>query len=424
MTEERAATIKGLMKALGPGILFAGAAIGGSHLIQSTRAGASYGFELLWAVILINIFKYPFFEYGHRYVAATGESILEGYLRIGKWAVATFFGLSVITAFVNAAAVTIVTAGLTSHFFGITLGPVWTSILILLVTLSILFIGKYPLLDSTMKVMVSVLGITTIISTIIAFTIAAQRGFATAPGFVDPELWNITGVAFLLALMGWMPAPIEVSVWPSLWALERKKQTNYTPNLREHLFDFYVGYIGTAVMALFFLGLGAFVMYGTGEHFSDSGVVFSGQLVALYTETLGGWSFWIISAVVLITMASTVMTVFDAYPRTLQGSFDLLRGGIRKNSSAMNYFWTMLMAVAAVLIITQFKQSMKAMMDFATIISFLAAPVFAIINYKVVTAEHMPIAARPKRWLRALSITGIFFLVGFSLVYIYYLLFI
>ena len=33
------------LKSLGPGLLFAGAAIGVSHLVQSTRAGADFGFS-------------------------------------------------------------------------------------------------------------------------------------------------------------------------------------------------------------------------------------------------------------------------------------------------------------------------------------------------------------------------------------------
>ena len=79
--------MSGMLKSLGPGLLWAGAAIGVSHLVQSTRAGASYGFALVWAVILANLFKYPFFEYGPRYAAATGESLLEGYRKLGQWAV-------------------------------------------------------------------------------------------------------------------------------------------------------------------------------------------------------------------------------------------------------------------------------------------------------------------------------------------------
>ena len=72
-------------KTFGPGIMFAGTCIGGSHLIQSTKAGAFYGFGLLAVVAIANLLKYPFFEFASRYTNATGDSILEGYFRIGKW---------------------------------------------------------------------------------------------------------------------------------------------------------------------------------------------------------------------------------------------------------------------------------------------------------------------------------------------------
>ena len=38
---------KGIQKSLGPGIVLAGAAIGGSHLLSSTTAGARFGFSLV-----------------------------------------------------------------------------------------------------------------------------------------------------------------------------------------------------------------------------------------------------------------------------------------------------------------------------------------------------------------------------------------
>ena len=69
-------------KILGPGLLYAGAAIGVSHLVQSTRAGADFGYGLVWAVLLANFLKYPFFEYGPRYAASTGKSLLHGYQAI------------------------------------------------------------------------------------------------------------------------------------------------------------------------------------------------------------------------------------------------------------------------------------------------------------------------------------------------------
>ena len=52
----------GFLSKLGPGLLYAGAAVGVSHLVQSTRAGGMFGFELIIAIVIIHFIKYPFFE--------------------------------------------------------------------------------------------------------------------------------------------------------------------------------------------------------------------------------------------------------------------------------------------------------------------------------------------------------------------------
>ena len=109
------------LKKLGPGLLFAGAAIGVSHLVQSTRAGADFGWGLLWALVLSNLFKYPFFQFGARYALATHKSLLDGYAQLGKTYLWVFFFLSLATMFTIQTAVTIVTASLASILFGFTL---------------------------------------------------------------------------------------------------------------------------------------------------------------------------------------------------------------------------------------------------------------------------------------------------------------
>lgn len=72
------------LKAMGPGILMATAAVGGSHIVSSTQAGGSYGWSLLLLVILANVFKYPFFRFGAEYTADTGKTLVEGYAEKGR----------------------------------------------------------------------------------------------------------------------------------------------------------------------------------------------------------------------------------------------------------------------------------------------------------------------------------------------------
>ena len=119
------------LKKLGPGLLFAGSSVGVSHLVQSTKAGANFGFGLIWALVLINIIKFPFFEFGPRYAAATGENLLEGYKKLGKVFLKVYVVLSFATMFTIQAAVTIVTAGIASSLLKNSLNiQSWTLIIL------------------------------------------------------------------------------------------------------------------------------------------------------------------------------------------------------------------------------------------------------------------------------------------------------
>ena len=299
--------IKSIQK-LGPGLLFAGAAIGVSHLVQSTRAGADFGFGLLWALLLVNFFKYPFFQFGPRFALATGESLLSGYAKLGKAVIVTYFILSLTTMFTIQTAVTIVTAGIAVELFGISTNIVYCGIAITFICSSLLFLGRYGLLDRGMKIIIFVLSVSTIIATFLAFDQSKEIEWTQ----VLPS--SSTGFAFLIAFMGWMPGPLDISVWHSLWSLEKKKRMkNLT--LNNSLFDFNVGFITTIVLGTCFVLLGAMVMYGTGDGFSSSGGAFAKQLIALYTTTLGNGTYWLIGIAAFATMFSTTLTTLDASPR-------------------------------------------------------------------------------------------------------------
>jgi len=414
--------LTGLLKTIGPGIIMAGAAIGVSHLVQSTRAGADYGFYLLWAVFLALIFKYPFLEYGPRYAAATGKSLLEGYMKLGPWAMGLFLVFTFGTMFTITAAVTVVTAGLSAQITGITLTPVAWSAITLAICVTLLISGQYPILDRLMKIMMTLLAI----STVVAVIAALIHGSNASPSFVRPVLWNVTGVSFLLALMGWMPIPIDVSVWHSLWSIERKKETGHTPSVDEATFDFNLGYAGAGLMAIGFLVMGALVMYGTGEQFSDSGAAFAGQLVALYTDSLGEWSRPVILAAAFTTMFSTTLTVVDAFPRVLRRATEILAGENKIQPDSHRLYIGYMLAVAAVslVILSWLGQTFTAMVDLATILSFFTAPVLGFINFKVVTSKDMPEHARPGKWMRLLSWAGLILLSSFTLLYLFWRIFV
>lgn len=404
------------LKALGPGLLWAGAAIGVSHLVQSTRAGANFGFALVWVVIVANIFKYPAFEFGPRYAAAMGESLLDGYMRIGKWAMAVFLLMTAGTMFTIQAAVTVVTAGLASQLFNIGWSPlVWSAILLAVCAL-LLVIGRYPLLDKLIKTVIILLTL----STLIAVAVAAGHGSRVQSEFIPSQVWTLAGVSFLVALVGWMPSAIDISVWHSLWTIERRKSSGHAPSLREALFDFKLGYFGTAILALGFLSLGALVMYGSGETFAAGSAAFAGQLIKLYTSALGEWSRSIIVVAAFTAMFSTTLTVTDAFPRVLRRSTQLLAvERFPENGSSWLYWaWMIFVTGGALVIIGLFLKGMTFLVDLATTLSFLTAPILAYINFRAVTGPWMPAEAIPGKKLQILSWTAIAFLGSFGVFFI------
>jgi len=397
------------LKKLGPGLLFAGAAIGVSHLVQSTRAGADFGLGLLWALLLVNLFKYPFFQYGPRYASATGESLLDGYEKLGKGILVAYFILTFATMFTIQTAVTIVTAGLASSLFGDFISiEIWT-VVILLICLGLLVIGKYKLLDILIKVIIIVLTLSTI-----AAVIAALIGNEKAVSFVQVLPKKSFEIAFLIAFMGWMPAPLDISVWHSLWTIEKRKDDKEF-NTKSALFDFNIGYISTIILGICFVFLGYLVMFHSGETFSGSAGLFSNQLIEMYTKSLGNWAYVIIGIAAFTTMFSTTLTTLDASPRAMHKTTQLL---FKKSFSKGYLFWILTLLIGTVLIFFAFASEMGLLVKIATILSFLTAPFYAIINYKLISSKHTPERWRPSLSLHILSWLGILFLIGFSVWYI------
>jgi Mn2+/Fe2+ NRAMP family transporter len=402
-----------LFKSIGPGILLAGAAIGGSHLLASTTAGAKYGFSLLWIVLLINLLKYPFFEYSQRYTAATGETILDGYRRLGRWELIVFFLLNLLTALANIAGVGLIAGILGAELFGSTASPlVWTTGVIALCVI-IMLAGHYKWFDRAMKLQIILLTA----STIIALAAAVRYNGGLELSAQPPDIWNRSGLLFLIALMGWMPAPIEISAWASLWMQERSTETGHRATVGEASVDFHIGYIACAVLAVIFLSLGALVMFGSGETL-EAGAGFAKQFIELYTRALGGWIRPVIAFAAFITMFSTTLTCIDGYPRSLAASIQRIAPKLSLRFKPLYTATVLIMALLALCVVAFFQSHLKAMLNLAMIFAFLAAPIFAVINYRIVTADFMPVADRPGKAMRTLSWAGIIFLSGFSAVFI------
>ncbi|MGP4952569.1 divalent metal cation transporter, partial [Psychrobacter sp. T6-1] len=265
----------------GPGILMATAAIGGSHLISSTQAGAIYGWQLAIMIILANVFKYPFFRFGTEYVYDTGESLIAGYAKRSKAYLWVYFILSILSAVISTGAVSLIAAVILGFMLPASLGlsTIGLSLIIVVVCWVFLIAGHYKLLDGVTKWIMIALTL----ATVTAVAIAAGKPTVMTADFVAASPWNLATLGFIVALMGWMPAPLEFAAITSMWTSAKRKADNTTYS--QGLLDFNIGFLVSAILALFFLSLGVFVQYGSGQEIELVGGAYINQLINMYTAT-------------------------------------------------------------------------------------------------------------------------------------------
>ena len=397
------------LQSFGPGLLWAGSAIGVSHLVQSTRAGADAGFGLAGVILFALILKYPFFAFGPLYAAATGESLVEGYLRIGRWAVWLYFAVVLSTVVFTHAAIVLFTAYLLLYALGVTASIPLTAALLYVGCISLLWFGRFRALDAAIKIVLIVLAVSTFVA-----------AGAVLPG-VRVETVNLLPVApagsgvslaFVLALAGWMPSDIAISVYSSLWTLAKDKSSGVRAAVSTVRLDFQIAYIGTSILAFAFLILGAGVMYQSGTAFSDSGTVFSTQLIDLYVRALGSWTRPLIMITALTAMFSTTLTIIDGYPRVIDRLTKAVTSGdpeLSARSVVSRPYWISMVGVGAVtvLFLSFFVGSLTQMVDFVTTVAFLTGPLLGYLNLRVMTSPQVPAEHQPGPGMRAFAYVGL-----------------
>ncbi|MEJ2151476.1 MAG: hypothetical protein P8Y29_00655 [Gemmatimonadota bacterium] len=393
---------------LGPGFVMAATAIGASHLVLAPTAGALYGYSLLWLVMFAHVFKYPAFDFGPRYAVATNSTLLDGYARVPgprNWALWTFLlgtvvqGVTVLAGVLSVAAVVaravVPELSLVAWSAGIAgLGAV------------VLWSGRFSGLSAASKAMLTVLAI----MTAIAF-FARPPSPAIVIELVRPHL-PIGSLVLAAAMLGWMPTGLDVSVWHSMWALERcdtwAERAGPGPEQKRGvlaiaLTDLRLGYGLSFVLAVMFLALGVAVLKPTGS--VPQGGQVAVTIARLYTDVLGGWALYPFLIAAFFGMTSTSFGVLDGFPRAFSGC---VRRIALEPPSERSLFWGFLVfiVVLAMLEIALLPDPV-VLVTIAAVASFLLSPLTYAINYYCVTRHIEQPNLQPGNFLRRWALFGI-----------------
>lgn len=409
--------IRRKMAVLGPGILFAGAAVGNSHLVQATRAGAEFGVAMVVIILFAHLLRYPAFRFGPLYAAATGKSLIEGYRELG---LAPLLAVAVSELGVQSiiiAATALTSAAMAKAVFDFTADAKTIAAVLIFMGGAILMLGGYRVLERINNIFVVILTMTTLWATIavvptVDWTVDIQR-------LIIP---NPADFAFFVALMGFMPAALDLSIIHSLWVVEKRRVPG-SASIRTALLDMNTGYVASIGLAICFLLMGAAVFARQDVAMSSDAAGFAHQILELFSDSVGDWSRFIVGISILSVMFTTLMAVLDGMPRIQAAALQSLRP---KNRARVGYeeverrdyrIMISVLGGGGILALLMFMGSFRSFIDFVTITAFVTAPLIAALNHSVVFGNLMPQSHRPGIGWRVASLTAIAAMAGLGLLY-------
>jgi Mn2+/Fe2+ NRAMP family transporter len=145
---------------MGPGIVFALTVLGAGSVVANAAAGASSGYSLLWVLALAVFFRYVWLAVSARYVLVTGEPLIAGYARLGKW----FLWSLWLALLLMAHLYTLYAIALMGFSFDVLLPLPWGwsaetwGLFFTLAGFGMCFWGGYPAVETVCKVLLALMG--------------------------------------------------------------------------------------------------------------------------------------------------------------------------------------------------------------------------------------------------------------------------
>ncbi len=398
----------------GPGIMIAATAVGVSHLVQSTRAGADYGLTLTGAIVLITLLKYPSFRFAAEYASITGRSIVAAYADQGRLALGWLIFTMLIEMLVGTSAVALVTSGILQNVLGLSIAGPGVPIAIIILTALVLINGSYVRVERLMKVMVVLFSIVTVIATLMA----VPRLAAGDKGVFAPLEFDLTTLAFLIALTGLMPLPLSGTAYQSVWVREKVHATKGDYNRDRAVFDLNVGWLTTLLLALCFVVLGTAVLYQSGAESPASAVAFAGLLFSMFTDLTGQWVYPVIAVGGVAVIWSTLVAILDAVPRLTERIYHELVDAA-DNERSMYRVFLVIQVILGSLVLVLFLGDFRRFIDFAASTGFIVAPALAWFNYRAMLSEPIARDYAPSRMMLAWHwVAMLFFVVSAVLFFV------
>lgn len=409
-----ASTLWQRIKIIGPGFIWAAAAIGSGELIIASKVGADYGLVFVWALWLGIWLKYWIQKGILDVTILTGKPIVElwhanAYGRASSWYWLLFF---ILTA-TGVAGLLGLSASIMSALIPFISVDMW-AITLTVILIAIAYFQKYGSFEKTMLLFCAVLAV--------GVTATAS---ISHPSLSELFAWGIpttTAAALVfLSLLGWGAGSGPDLMLPYSWWVTEKGYQNLPLNsmsgksLAEHTdansvvqvrswlnlakWDTAFGYIAAGLVATVFMAAGTEILAPRGIHVEGMSAL--SNLAVIFTETFGGWSFYLFMIPAFAAIYSTALGVFDGGRISIA---HIIRMLLRKPTVASRdirgntwYRVTLILFSLVPLVLFLGIKQPVALVITAAVISAVSMPLLAFQVYRSLTRD-IPVIYRPSRF--------------------------
>jgi len=334
----KAPTGKERFKWLGPAFIWMLSAAGSGELLFTPRIASQYGYTLVWALVIAVAMKWFINREIGRYTVCSGATFFKGLESISSKSRILLWFLVVPQLVVAVATIAGLAGGAATALITLLdIPPISYVILIVIITTSIISMGRYKLVEKATTVFAIVISLAILTASI---STGPDIG-AIAKGFV-PQIPSELKVDELLSWLGFMLAGAAGLMWFSYWIAARgygaanlnkeepldlnKLSPEQTQDLKGWIKQMTIAntlaVIGALVIAFAFLILGTELLKPKGLLPEENKV--AETLGRLLGDIWGQPGFWFMILAVFITFFSTILSDQDGFGRMFSDGIRIL----------------------------------------------------------------------------------------------------
>ncbi|MDG4769210.1 Nramp family divalent metal transporter [Solwaraspora sp. WMMD792] len=314
---------------IGPGVLWALAALATGELLFTPRVGAQYGYSLMWALVAVLVLKLFVTREIGRYSVVTGRRLLTGLAGLPGPAGWAIWVILVPQLVVGIAAIAGIASAAGSALALAVPGAIqlWTGVVIAAAA-GLVLVGHYTGVEWVSRV----LGVALALGAVVAAIQVGPDLTEAAAGFV-PVPPDDLRVAEILPWLGFLSNGAAGLMWYSYWitakgighagvpAADRRDPRDLDSDqidrvrgwLRTMSLDSTFAVVGVALITVAFLVLGAELLRPEGIVPAEADV--ARDLTRLFSEVFGSVGFWLMVVGLVSAFWTATLTNIDGWQR-------------------------------------------------------------------------------------------------------------